>query len=251
MVTEGNSDLWIHDRARETFTRLTTTAGEEEHPLFAPDSREIVYDYSMAGPFRLFSRPVDGAGVPRELGGQGGSERPEAFSPDGTLLVFSGQGFEGDFDLSILDLSDSTRRPLLATPFDERSARISPDGRWMAYSSNESGRFEIYTTPFPEAGARLQVSAAGGEHPRWTRGGRELVYLSADGLMAVDIETDAGIAAGKPRLLFPFQPPPVRLEETYRNPYDVSADGERFLLLEAEDSAPNRLHAVLNWLEER
>jgi serine/threonine-protein kinase len=251
VVTEGNSDLWIYDRLRETFFRLTSSAGEEQHPLFAPNSLEIAYTYSMAGPFRMFSRPADGAGEPRELGGHGGSESPESFSADGKLLVFSEQSFESGFDLSILDASDSSRRALLATPFDERSARISPDGRFVAYSSNESGRFEVYATPFPEVGARLQVSVAGGEHPRWTRGGQELVFLSSEGVMGVAIDTKRGLSAGKPRLLFAYRPPPVRLEGTYRSPYDVSADGERFLLLESEDSASLRLHGVLNWLEER
>jgi serine/threonine-protein kinase len=251
VVTEGNSDLWIYDRDRETFFRLTSTAGEEEHPIFAPNGREVAYDYSMAGPFRLYSRLVDGAGEPRNLGGQGGSESPEAFPADGNLLVFTEEGFEGDFDLSILDLSDSTRRPLLATPFDERSARLSPDGRWIAYSSNESGKFEIYATAFPEIGARLQVSVAGGEHPRWTRGGKEIVFLSSEGVMAVEVATEGSLSASKPRLLFPYRPLPVRLERTYRTPYDVSADGERFLLLEREDAASDRIHGILNWLEER
>ena len=192
VVTEGNSDLWIYDRLRETFFRLTSSAGEEQHPLFAPNSLEIAYTYSMAGPFRMFSRPADGAGEPRELGGHGGSESPESFSADGKLLVFSEQSFESGFDLSILDASDSSRRALLATPFDERSARISPDGRFVAYSSNESGRFEVYATPFPEVGARLQVSVAGGEHPRWTRGGQELVFLSSDAWKALWFATPGG-----------------------------------------------------------
>jgi serine/threonine-protein kinase len=199
----------------------------------------------------LFARPVDGAGEPRELGGQGGSETPESFSPDGRLLVFSEQSFESGFDLSLFDRSDSSRTPLLVTPFDERSARISPDGRFLAYSSNRSGRFEVYATPFPEVGARLQVSVDGGEHPRWTRGGKELVFLSSEGVMSVAIDTERGLSAEKPRLLFAYHPPPARLEGTYRRPYDVSSDGERFLLLEGEDTAPNRLHGVLNWLEER
>jgi len=251
MVTEGNSDLWIYDRRRETFSRLTSSGGEEEHPLFTPDGREITYDYSMAGPFRLFSRPIDGASEPRGLGGEGGSEIPETYSADGKLLVLSEESFETGFDLWILDMADLTRRPFLATPFDERSARLSPDGRFLAYASNESGKFEIYATSFPEPGARLQVSAAGGEHPRWTRGGRELLFLSSEGVMAVGIETAGGLEAGKPRKLFPFRPPLPQLEGSYRSHYDVSSDGEGFLLVEGgDDPASHRIHVVLNWREE-
>ncbi len=251
MVTEGNSDLWIYDRGRETFSRLTSSGGEEEHPLFTRDGREITYDYSMAGPFRLFSRAVDGAGGPRGLGGGGGSERAETFSADGEWLVVSEESFETGFDLGLVKLEDLTRTPFLATPFDERSARLSPDGRFLAYSSNESGKFEIFATSFPEPGARLQVSVAGGEHPRWTRGGRELVFLSSEGMMAVEIETARGLEAGKPRTLFPYHPPLPQLEGTYRSHYDVSSDGERFLLVEGgDDPSSRKLHVVRNWLEE-
>jgi serine/threonine-protein kinase len=252
MVTEGNSDLWIYDDTRGAFSRLTATGGEEEHPLFAPGSREITYDYSMAGPFRLFTRAIDGAGEPRELGGEGGNERPESYSPDGKRLVVSEQGFETGYDLSILDLEERTRRTFLATPFDERSARVSPDGRFVAYSSNESGRFEVYATSFPDPGARLQVSVSGGEHPRWTRGGKEIVFLSSEGVVAVGIGTAGGLEAGKPQKLFAFRPTPPRLEGEYRSHYDASSDGERFLLVEGgDDPSSHRLHVVLNWLEER
>ena len=252
MVTEGNSDLWIYDRGRETFSRLTSSGGEEEHPLFAPGGREVTYDYSMAGPFRLFSRPIDGAGEPRKLGGEGGSEIPESYSADGKLLVLTEESFETGFDLWILELGDLTRRPFLATAFDERSARLSPDGRFVAYSSNESGKYEIYATTFPEPGPRLPISVAGGEHPRWTRGGKEILFLSSEGVMAVEIESAGRLEAGKPRRIFPYRPPIPQLEGAYRSPYDVTSDGERLLLVEGgDDPAALRLHVVLNWREER
>jgi serine/threonine-protein kinase len=252
MVTEGNSDLWIHDTRRETFSRLTTTGGEEQHPRFTPDGREVTYAYSMAGPFRMFSRLIDGAGEPRALGGEGGSEVPETYSRDGRRLVLSEDSFENGFDLSILVFEDMSRKPFLATPFDERAARLSPDGKLLAYSSNESGRFEVYVTLFPEAGARTQISVAGGEHPRWTRGGKELVFLSSEGMMAVEITTGTGLQAGEPRLLFPFRQKPPRLEGSYRAPYDVSSDGERFLLVEGgDDPSAHRVHVVVNWLSEQ
>jgi Tol biopolymer transport system component/DNA-binding winged helix-turn-helix (wHTH) protein len=252
IVTDGNSDLWIYDTRRSTLTRLTTSPGEEEHPLFSPDGRSLAYDYAMAGSFRLYSRAVDGSGRERKIGRGERNERAETFTPDGRNLVYSTENPRGGFDLGLVPLEgEGEERPLLRTPFDERYARISPDGRFLAYSSNESGRFEVYVTTFPDSGPRLQVSAEGGWHPAWTRGGRELVYLTDDAVVAAPISTSQSLSAGRAETLFDWRSPLPSLEGAYRKHYDVSADGERFVLVETEDDpSARRLYVVLGFPEE-
>lgn len=161
-----NEVIWVYDAGRETLTRLTTSPGEEEHSIFTPDGREVTYDYSLSGPFRVFSRAADGASEARAITAESHNERPESYSRDGKTLVVSQEHSETGFDLWRIELEgEPQRRPLLVTPFDERSASLSPDGRWIAYSSNESGRFEVYVASFPEPGARFQVSVDGARSP--------------------------------------------------------------------------------------
>ena len=130
--------------------------------------------------------------------------------------------------------------------------QISPDGRWLVYASEESGRREIYVQPFPGPGGKWQISTEGGTEPVWNRNGRELFYRSGDKMMAVDISTQPSFAAGKPRKLFEghYLPNPISLA---RPNYDVSADGQRFLMvkpIEQEQAAPTQINVVLNWTEE-
>lgn len=252
IATEGNSDLWVYDVERETLTRLTTSSGEEEHPIFTPDGGEVTYDYSLSGPFRVFSRAADGAGEARAITAESQNERPESYSRDGKLLVVSQEHDETGFDLWILELEGGRRRrPFLVTTFDERSASLSPDGRWIAYSSNESGRFEVYVTSFPEPGARYQVSANGGEEPRWTRGGREVLFLGGDGVSAAAIDVSGKPLAEKPRTAFPWKAPLSLLEGAYRKRYDASPSGERILMIESDiDPAWNRVQVALGWIRE-
>jgi DNA-binding winged helix-turn-helix (wHTH) protein/WD40 repeat protein len=258
IVTSGNSDLWVYDVRRATLTRLTASSGEEEHPRFSPDGRDLVYDYSKAGPFRMFARPVDGSAEerPLDLDPDGGdpwaSETPESFAPDGTL-VFSTRASKTGLDLWMLSPGEhGKRRSLLAGPFDECHASVSPNGQWLAYTSNESGRLEVYLTSFPEPGARLQLSVDGGEQPAWGRNGTEVVFLGTEGIMAVSLSTSPTLSAGTPRKLYAWSPPAPSLEGSYRNLYDVSPDGARFLLIDSPDDAgaPRRLHVVLNWTRE-
>ena len=128
--------------------------------------------------------------------------------------------------------------------------RFSPDGHWLAYISNESGRHEVYVQPYPGPGGKLQISAEGGTEPVWNRNGRELFYRSGDRMMAVDIATQSGFVAGKPRML--FEGHYERTPATSPN-YDVSSDGQRFLMLKTdaqEVAAPTQINIVLNWFEE-
>jgi Tol biopolymer transport system component len=141
-------------------------------------------------------------------------------------------------------------QPFLRTRFDEAVPRFSPDGRWMAYISDESGRYEIYVQPYPGPGGKWQISTEGGTEPAWNPNGRELFYRSGNKVMAVDIATQPGFVAGTPRMLF---------EGRYRSApfpianYDVSPDGQRFLMVkpsEQEQAVPTQINVVLNWFEE-
>jgi serine/threonine-protein kinase len=150
----------------------------------------------------------------------------------------------------VLRLSDRKAQPFLQTSFNESAPRFSPDGHWLAYISNESGRYEVYVQPYPGPGGKWQISTDGGTEPVWNPKGRELFYRSDSKMMAVDIATQPGFAVGKPRMLFEggYVPTPY----TFPN-YDVSSDGQRFLMLkpvEAGDAAPTQIIVVLNWFEE-
>lgn len=251
IATAGNSDLWLYDVKRTTLTRLSTSAGEEEHPLFSPEGGRLAYDYSKAGPFRMFARPIDGSEVERELGSGSAGEIPESYAPDGTL-VFTKEGSKSGSDLWILGPgAKGEGHPLLTGPFDECYASVSPDGRFLAFSSNESGRLEVYLTTFPEPEARLQISIDGGEQAAWTRNGVEIVYLGKQGLMAVPVQTSPSLSAGTPKKLFDWTPPAATLESSYRNQFDATANGERFVLIDSpDDGAARRWNVVLHWTDE-
>ena len=153
------------------------------------------------------------------------------------------------FDLWVLRLSDRKALPFLRTSANESAPKLSPDGRWLAYSSDESGRWEIYVQPYPGPGGKWQISTDGGMEPVWNRNGRELFYRNGNKMMAVEVTTQPAFSAGKPKVLFEgaYLPTPA----TFPN-YDVSPDGRRFLMLKAagQEQAATQINVVLNWFEE-
>lgn len=164
------------------------------------------------------------------------------------MLVFCEANPEASNDIWVLRLDgDRMPEPFVTTPFSECSPRLSPDGRWVAYASNESGRTEVYVQAFPGPGGKRLVSTQGGGSAVWSRTGRELFYTSGDRLMAVDITTEPMFAAGLPRLLFEGA-----FETVLGQPFDVSPDGRRFLRIQATepDPPPTRISIVLNWFQE-
>jgi Tol biopolymer transport system component len=213
-----------------------------------PDGTRVAFMSNREGPFEIFWKRADGSGGVERLtdGGNDTFPRfPQAFTPDGKQLVFSERTGKS-LDLRLLSLGGSSK-PLVATEFDEHIAEISPDGRWLAYESNASGGFEIYMRPFPnvEEGQWL-ISRGGGRRPRWAPNGRELFYMAPGArLMSVPLETEAGFAPGRPTELFSGYfaglPGPT---------YDVSPDGERFLMLKEDAGGDEAFLLVQNWLEE-
>ncbi len=155
-------------------------------------------------------------------------------------------------DISILPLEDE-RDPwaFLSTPFDEIQAMFSPDGQWIAYVSNETGRYEVYVRPFPGPGGKWQISTVGGNEPRWEPNGRELFYRDGDKMMAVEISMEPEFTASAPHLL--FEGPYTRSGTRPGAPrYDITPDGQRFLMIKPseQESSPVQLNIVLNWFEE-
>jgi dipeptidyl aminopeptidase/acylaminoacyl peptidase len=152
-------------------------------------------------------------------------------------------------DVWVLNLADRKAQPFLATSYEETAPQFSPDGKWLAYSSDESGRREIFVQPYPGPGGKWQISNDGGQEPVWNPKGSELFFRSGKTIMAVNIETKSGFSADKPRMLFEGGYLPTAASFPY---YDVSPDGERFLMLKPVEqaSAPAQINIVLNWFEE-
>lgn len=169
------------------------------------------------------------------------------WSKDGRFVIFRKDGEKSGRDLATLSFAnDRAVTPYLATPFDEYWASLSPDGRWLAYQSTESGRYEIYVQSFPAPGQKSTISKNGGTFPRWRGDGRELYYVAADDqLMAVPLQMGASLRAGTPSALFKLSSLGRR---NNRYAYDVSADGQRFLLIRPlEDASTRPLTLVRNW----
>jgi predicted Ser/Thr protein kinase len=245
-LEEADSQVWLYDLARDTLTRLTFAQGDNVDPVWTPDGKRIVF--KGAGN-RLFWQPADGSGAAEALtsGPLSTNDIPSSWSPDGQAMAIVET--VGNQSVWILPLQD--RKPQL---FDrgqtnETAPRFSPDGHWIAYTSGEAGRNEIYVRPYPGPGGKYQISTEGGTEPVWNPKGRELFYRTGNKMMAVEVTTQGAFSAGKPRVLFEgaYVPTPRSLPN-----YDVSPDGQRFLMLKATEQAqaPTQINVVLNWFEE-
>jgi eukaryotic-like serine/threonine-protein kinase len=249
-IMEQETQVWLYDLSRETSTRLTFEGNYNLNPAWTPDGKRIAFESNKEGTPNLFWQLADGSGGLERLTTSEYIHAPISWSPDGQLLAFFEINPTTGFDIWLLRLGDRKAQPFLQTRFDEAVARFSPDGRWLAYTSDESGRYEIYVQPYPGPGGKWLISTEGGTEPAWNPNGRELFYRSGDKMMAVEIATQPGFAAGTPRMLFEgrYERAPVPIAN-----YDVSRDGQRFLMLKPSESAgaaPTQINVVLNWFEE-
>jgi serine/threonine-protein kinase len=251
-------DIWIFDLARATLQRLTFDEGLNRSPVWSPDGRRVAFTREIDATEAAFAQAADGSGGAERLTeGQAIADAvtfPSAYLPDGSALLFS----IGTNDIGIVSMDDAPAgTPIIAGAANEHNPVVSPNGRWLAYQSNESGRFEIYVRPFPDVDSgRWQISTNEGTRPEWSADGNELFYFREDTgngaeLVAVAVETAETFRAGAPKTLFtgPYQAP-----QQLRGIYDVAADGQHFVLIkraegERED-AERSIVIVENWVEE-
>jgi eukaryotic-like serine/threonine-protein kinase len=240
------ADLWLFDVQRGVSSRFTFTRGGHSEPVWSPDGRTIVYRAINS----MFRKESSGAGEEQRVIESPGLQSPSDWSRDGRQILFTQFSPITASDLWVLPVTPEgipTGKPraYLQTQFNEQEGQFSPEPnpRWIAYSSNESGQSEVYVQAFPEARGKFQVSAGGGRFPKWGPGGRQLFYASVnDKLMAVDLKIEKdSIEPSTPRELFPLPTPTINFI-----PYDVSADGQRFLV-QAPPQQASPLTVIVNW----
>jgi Tol biopolymer transport system component len=241
VVDPRPSEVWVYDLARATGFPLSTE-GHNFGVVWTPDGRRVAY--SSEG--EMYSRAADGSSDREPLFTADRAVYAAGWSPDGQYLVFNDVHPTNQFDIWVKPLGGEPRA-VLATPAHEVDPALSPDGRWLAYDSNESGRREIYVRPFPDVDTgKWLVSTAGGRTPVWSPTGDELFYSNGSNVMTVPVEPrGTTFSAGAPAVLFsgPF--------ETGSPGFDISPDGTYFVMVEADPSAkPTQIHVVLNWSEE-
>jgi hypothetical protein len=246
VIADPNNDVWVQNLERGTSTRLTS-GGNNMQPIWTPDGTRVVFVERTGGGATPFWVAADGTGRPERIFPSDHQGGVFSLSPSGDRAAFHHRGAGTGLDLFVRPLSHvAAAQPFLRTPFTEVGPRFSPDGRWIAYVSDESGQYEVYVRPYPPRPGKWQVSLGGGEEGIWSRDGTELFYRNGDKWMVAPVTLHPEFMAGAPRLL--FEGPYVNVGGVS---YDVSADGERFLLLEpAAEAAPvTHLDVILNWFE--
>jgi serine/threonine-protein kinase len=255
----GTFDIWVMDLNRGTPSRLTFLEGESTWPVWTSDGKNIIFRSTVNSAQGLYQVRADGGGEAVRLTDGKLDDYPCSISPDGKRLLLNQRGNASSPDLFTAAIEGDSMHPKLGTselflgsPFIEAYAKFSPDGRWIAYASNESGTFEIYVRPFPGPGGRWQISTGGGSFPAWSRDGRELVYMGPDQrLMAVSYTAEGdSFSAGKPRV---WSETRMLSLGTYAT-WDLAPDGKRVVafLRNTDDleKAATHLTFLLNFTDE-
>jgi Tol biopolymer transport system component len=240
-AVDGNADIWLIDRLRGELRRLTTDPEVDGASVFSPDGRRLVYSSTRkADVWDMYEIPADGTGSPTLLLESGEQKNSEDWSKDGKYILYMSQSPKTGWDVWALRVDDRTPLPVATTAFNELGSRFSPDGRWVAFASDETGRSEVYVQPFPGPGPKVTISAGGGSTPRWRRDGTQVFYRSpGDRLMSVDVNIRGPkIIAAAPQALFEIPWP--------SGAFEAAPDGRHFLFAKAvADPAP--VTVVVNW----
>ena len=248
--TRSNTDIWMMDAARGTPRQFTFDSAFDISPVWSPDGSRLVFSSNRKGVFDLFEKPVSLAHDERPLLETSDNKFPVDWSPDGRVVLFVGENAVTGDDLCTVSIQEQNRVCLLTENFAESQGQFSPpDGRWLAYRSNESGRWEVYLRPYPGPGSKQRVSRDGGLQPRWRRDGKELFYIAADSrLIAVPIQESpdgASLDVGRPTPLFTAR---LASPSNQQFGYAVDRTGQRFLMWTgAEPPAATPITVVLNW----
>jgi len=241
--------IWIYDLTRHTLAAFTSTSvGSSQSPIWAPDGKRILYRGTRTGFRNLFWKDVDGGGVEERLTTSENLQTPTSWSPDGKYVIFVDTAPGTGSDLAVLRMDRHEPVVFLKTGSAEASPRFAPSGRWVAYTSDESGKSEVYVRPFQGPGGKLQVSIDGGIEPVWSRSGQELYYRRRDTMMSVRISDRPVLTAEVPRALFEGR---YMRTDTGGAGYDVAADG-RFLMVQpvAPEAPAVQINLVVNWFED-
>jgi eukaryotic-like serine/threonine-protein kinase len=248
----SNRDLWVLELTRGTTSRLTVDPAGDWFPVWSPDSSRIVFSSGRGGIYDLYQKAASGAGSDGLLLKSSNSKFPIDWSMDGRFILYDSYDAKSKADIWVLPLEgDRQPFPFLQTEFNEQQARFSPNGKWVAYTSDESGTTQVYVQSFPISGSKWQVSTGGGDQPRWWRDGQELFYLAADGkLMTVAVKAETVFEAGITKPLFEMHSPTVA-GIPFQNSYAVTADGQRFLVRSAmEQTTSTAITVLVNWTAE-
>jgi len=247
----SGSDVWVYEIPHGRLTRLTF----DEHssaPIWSPDGKRIAFATTRPTGPAILVKPADGSGAEETLvAGESLILVPTSWSSDGKFLAYWAVGSATGRDIWIAPLTGERKpQPFLQTKFNEMQARFSPDSRWIAYQSEESGRYEVYVQPFPGPGGKWQISTNGGTMPVWAQNGRELFYMGSGNFMSVSVTAQPTFSASTPRIVADY--PPFLMGRLSNGVYDVSPDGQQILFVKAnvENGPPDEVRVVLNWTEE-
>ncbi len=243
----GTGELWVFDVGGNA-ARLTFDPANDTYPIWSPDGRTIVWASNRDGTYQLYEKSASGSGEDRLLLRSDFFKFPSDWSRDGRAILYRQIDPKTRYDVWVLPLGPQGAGkpyPLLQTEANEAAAALSPDGRWVAYASDESDRYEVYVQSFPSGGGKRQVSVAGGIGPQWRSDGGELFYQAPDGkLMVAAVERGTSFAAGAPRPLFGFRPSGPLIMPYF----SVAPDGQHFLVSTIVETAPGApLSVVLDW----
>jgi Tol biopolymer transport system component len=259
--TRGTSDIWLHDLARETATRLTVDPADDVSPTWSPDGSRIVFASRRTGLLNMYQLTLNAGADTEELFFEDGARNvyPRSWSSDGRFITYNTGAIGSSTgpvntlnDLWVLDVpGDRKAALLLQTPFSERGPAVSPNRRWLVYESNETGQHETSVIAFPEGGSRLRISADGGVQARWRRDGKEIFFIDrTDMLMAAEVTREVpDLTLRRARPLFRLRPVRPGISGYTGWMYDVAPDGQRFLVATAsdDDTVASSISLIVNW----